>query len=981
MNTLSKSFIYLITGLVISVFGVIIMSSSVGAVRYYGPEDTRTRYALEYSPTTNQTSMTIPLYFKSAPTSDVKLKINNFKTYHTRTDIYVKVTDNAKVRTATTLTIKKSRFTYDASSGWYKANINAAMVGHGSSKNATNYIHFRLELVNQGGYVGYGGGGFQQVNKDYYEHTPASNYKLYLATPCTVTSNQQRNLVFRDLDHENIDNGFFSITIRIIDETDGNKVLATRYGDDYRTSMGQGGTLSVPITFKPLHKYRVEINGIAPNNVIRYDFPYDNIAYTIGCNWSLKGTSSVSVNGVAGANKAKAGQVIRWSHALINDGPHYTDEVVKSSINIAGGVGSTVAGWANGMTSANTAKQAGVGTIRTITSSTGNKTQYTPVAADVGKKLCQRLQFDPKASSSSAVAYSTSVCVDIVDSGWSLTPTTTVAGTNTPGSTLTWTHKITNNNTSPEATSGSLTYTGQNQGDLGTNQISSWVRSSSLAIGASEQKSTTRVVLQDDVGKTLCRRTGVTPRSSTNNTTLYSSNACVDIPYSYTLTPNISVDASTIEPGSEIDIKSNISNSGPTKSKNTEWRLTYVTIPSSGAKPGSNSGTQDPCTYYKAAAGAGSACANATLNGTGAAGQVTGNNVIQSGGLNFVSKTAIIGDLPVGTKVCYGLSVKNWSATGAGATQWRHSAVACAVIAKRPMTQVLGGDLFVGRGSSGASFVSTNTKVTGGKQYGSWSEYGIASSGTVTGMASAGGYAGGVAVSNICGVSNLTLGNRLASGSCSQTEVGRYLVGGSAPSVASRFPVNSSTQALSGNQNISSLTAGRVYTASGTTLSLHTAQPVAKGNWYVINAPNATVTISGNINYTNDELDKISDIPQVVIIALNIVIADSVTNVDAWLVATGADSEGRINTCGAGGVGQSTNLNSTRCSNTLKVNGPVIANKLILRRTAGSGTGDASGDPAEVFNLRPDAYLWATSLLNSDTKVRTVINTELPPRY
>ena len=68
-----------------------------------------------------------------------------------------------------------------------------------------------------------------------------------------------------------------------------------------------------------------------------------------------------------------------------------------------------------------------------------------------------------------------------------------------------------------------------------------------------------------------------------------------------------------------------------------------------------------------------------------------------------------------------------------------------------------------------------------------------------------------------------------------------------------------------------------IYKATGTiTLSSATIQ---KGKWIVINAPTATVNISGNITYTDAELSGLEDIPQLVIIAQNIYIAESVTQV------------------------------------------------------------------------------------------------------
>jgi hypothetical protein len=150
----------------------------------------------------------------------------------------------------------------------------------------------------------------------------------------------------------------------------------------------------------------------------------------------------------------------------------------------------------------------------------------------------------------------------------------------------------------------------------------------------------------------------------------------------------------------------------------------------------------------------------------------------------------------------------------------------------------------------------------------------------------------------------------------------------------------------------------------------------------VINAPNTTVIISGNINYAAGTINSVNQIPQAVIIARNIIIADNVSTIDSWLVANGTGTgQGRINTCGAGGVGEATALTSNNCGTKLTVNGPVIANQLLMRRTSGAGTGAEAGTPGEVFNLRPDAYLWATSQSSVSGRISTIDTKELPPRF
>jgi len=109
-----------------------------------------------------------------------------------------------------------------------------------------------------------------------------------------------------------------------------------------------------------------------------------------------------------------------------------------------------------------------------------------------------------------------------------------------------------------------------------------------------------------------------------------------------------------------------------------------------------------------------------------------------------------------------------------------------------------------------------------------------------------------------------------------------------------------------------------------------------------------------------------------------------VSRVDAWLVASGTGQHGRLNTCRISSADETTlgaGLNATVCNTKLTVNGPVVANHLLLRRTAGAGPGNAAGDPAEVFNLRPDAYMWASYRASLSGQLKTVNTIELPPRY
>jgi len=172
-----------------------------------------------------------------------------------------------------------------------------------------------------------------------------------------------------------------------------------------------------------------------------------------------------------------------------------------------------------------------------------------------------------------------------------------------------------------------------------------------------------------------------------------------------------------------------------------------------------------------------------------------------------------------------------------------------------------------------------------------------------------------------------------------------------------------------------------VYPGSGT-ISLTSTGTVPKGKWVVINAPSATVRITQDIRYDTGVFSSPADIPQLVIIARNIIITDNVTNVDAWLVTKSTTAtDGIVNTCDAPGITEPVKLTAGVCNAKLTVNGPVYASHLLLYRTGGTGnTAATAGDPAEVFNLRPDAYMWASALPGGNV-ARTVMTTELPPRF
>lgn len=482
-------------------------------------------------------------------------------------------------------------------------------------------------------------------------------------------------------------------------------------------------------------------------------------------------------------------------------------------------------------------------------------------------------------------------------------------------------------------------------------------------------------VTQADVGSTLCQVISWTPRSwNQPGRWPATPSACAQVPYNYNLIPLVDLNVEgVVEPDSQLTVKAQLDNKGPTKSRNnTQWQLVRMVLPSTAAIPNSAVGGQQPCQYY------GNGCTPIESGNSGGSGYGLAIT-------DLISRTESALDVEVGRQICYATAVQPYNQSSG---DWRYGQPTCVRIGKKPKVQVWGSDLSVGRyfandNSPRVSAVvdtSTSAKAGGTKTFGSWVEYGIFASGTVRG-ASAAGLAGpdGNSSSSQGEWDTLTFANagHTSTSGCNGTiKFGCYTVPagtGTIPDVAARLaPTATTGSPLTGTVSLDGRS-GAFYANGNLTISGGT---IDKGNSVIIRA-SGTITISSDIRYTTDSLSSISEIPQVVIIADNIRINDNVTNVDSWLVANG--SNGHIHTCGSNDFTQV--LTSNTCKDKLTINGPVMAKKLYLTRTSGSGTGAASGEPAEVLNLRADAYLWAIGRSGGLGSVQTINTRELAPRF
>jgi hypothetical protein len=431
----------------------------------------------------------------------------------------------------------------------------------------------------------------------------------------------------------------------------------------------------------------------------------------------------------------------------------------------------------------------------------------------------------------------------------------------------------------------------------------------------------------------------------------------------YNLSPSASVNKSVIEPDESVSVTNTVRNGSSSQSDETDWRLTEIDY-----KPGTDlsaadmkgrDSNSDPCGTFTSGPGR-SSCQTVQRS----------QKEIFSGSSSKTYNPTYTYTAPVntsvGTKICFTASVSRPNRDPLPV--WRHSDLQCVVVGKKPKMQVWGGDVRVGD----AIDTSTSTFSSLGQTYGSWGEYAALSNKSNSGFASGAALNKGNKDSAQAGWSDLTFANSGGGASCL---FGCYGFSSYAPSLTGQFTSSASASLLSGSRSLSGLGSG-TYRAGNVTI---TGGTIGAGKTVVIVAT-GTVTITGDITYSDGPYTNIADIPQVVIRASAINIAGSVGNVDAWLIATTPGGTGAINTCSD--VAPNAQLTAAICSNTLRVNGPVMTDKLYLRRTAGaSGGASALDDPAETFNLRADAYLWGSGYGTGTGKVQTVYTKELPPRF
>lgn len=436
----------------------------------------------------------------------------------------------------------------------------------------------------------------------------------------------------------------------------------------------------------------------------------------------------------------------------------------------------------------------------------------------------------------------------------------------------------------------------------------------------------------------------------------------------YSLTPAFSNIPKARNPGVPITGTGTITNNGGATSPSNAWQITRITYdPDSprrladlddryppGSNPTNGRSTLDPNQLY----------INAYLKDP----STSTKDILGSGTQAFGNLSRNInnpGPSDVGTIVCYYISVQR-PQTGDAANIWRHSQLQCTQVTKNPVLKIIGGDLRVLDSPAASGTINVNN---GTGTLGSWVEYGVFSTGpnSANEIGSAGAY----------GRASLTFTNNGTphGNFTGLTSSASNLIGAVDRASSSGFSNEScGTISLSPDSGLK-----RKYTCNST-VTVNGATNI-KGQ-HVIDARGQTVNITGDIQYDSNcgSVDKCTagNLPQVIIIAKNIIIQPNVANVDAWLITTSGDGSDYINTCGAIASFTNPRISTANCGTALTINGPVVTSNLHAYR-AGSPT-DVNA-PVETFKLRPDAYLWLYLRNTNALKLRTNAIHELPPRY
>ncbi len=423
------------------------------------------------------------------------------------------------------------------------------------------------------------------------------------------------------------------------------------------------------------------------------------------------------------------------------------------------------------------------------------------------------------------------------------------------------------------------------------------------------------------------------------------------------------------------------------------------------------------------------------------------SNDMEKATLTSAQKVEIPSDAAIGSKVCvaYGVypydSHNQWTTstiyddtqsaalTTNGDNHWFIGKPTCYTVGKKPSFAVRGAGIYAA-GNINASPFSKNNLT-----YGSWSEYTIASRGSIKGVASGAAlWNGRQATTHSCSFSSMTLANEQCRdgdlGKLSQDVVGksqsnpqdivkqvttRYTANiPNSKKVQNDYPIDaeggcgwdsgsSSYVPTQGSKEyFNCLSNGSFYFEAKSGVTMHLGdKSIPNSLWYsgtdnpytghttIYKADNIVINedlrLGDRYLQDNSVFTSTSHQTQILIIAnSSITISDNVGRVDAWLIAP------TIKTCDI----DPNNININQCNKQLFVNGPVFTKHLLLYRTHGAGQNSTTqgtnsysaqsnslARPAEIFTIPVSTYFWTYSQSTRYSQAATTYQRELAPRY
>lgn len=358
----------------------------------------------------------------------------------------------------------------------------------------------------------------------------------------------------------------------------------------------------------------------------------------------------------------------------------------------------------------------------------------------------------------------------------------------------------------------------------------------------------------------------------------------------------------------------------------------------------------------------------------------------QGKGTGIVDALYDVEHLPSGSVVCFGASMYPWSKEFSKADhesgakiedkyRWAHSEPKCFTVSKKPFFSVENGMVV----TSGGIVTNINRRWSDPDsktvifRAGSWAEYSAIANQQIANLFATNAYTSGRV--------------RVTGGSSNTYQKWHRLTFANTPSYG-HYAGDATGELTDPIAFFNNLPTGNY---ANTTIHRPGGNTIG-GNLSGVYIYNGNTTITSNITAgSSGNSGAVGDLSQAVIVVNgNLTINSNVTHVDAWLLVSGtlytSDRPVTESFISSRGIGDT--------ENALVINGPVRANEIKLRRTAGSGFKspmNSLGDlkrlneqfrmPAETFRLTPDTYVWSYYNSLDKGKVQTVYLREVAPRY